>query len=531
MMSKHIVRLCRHIILDDFGEYVDRVAKVLLEKGRVSFYTIRRLSQLDVRKIKESLLILIQHNLAYWAEIPENNRSVVYYHIEIKEVLARDRFGIYLRHCDELTGHAYQILLFLLLNGKVTLKSLIEELEGIGKSDIIPDIKLCFTSLVDHSYLIPVQISDTQSALDKRNVAEAIKLREQAIVLPTKKELAEIRARIDQDKRASDEAVTQSLKRKADDPRPLDPNKAQKTQEILDEDIYFRVNYERFNILERNAQIVSFAEERFNKSAAHVMRMILQNANEWKSNYGKPESVPLSFTTIVKMISPSSGIANEIVIKKEREDPTHYQVLKHYLDILAENDAKFLRKKDDQMGGIYLVLYQDICDKMKQTKVESILQEKYGRHSVRIFRILLTKGKLDEHNIARFALLSYLETRKLLNDLFLADYIQLQEIPKGTERTPSRTIFLWYVDLDNTYKKVLADLYRSLANLYDRRLYECGKRQKLIEKRDRASIIGNEALLSEQEKQAAAVFEKVLERIERAEVRLVELIMLMSDFK
>ncbi|CAG8738065.1 11097_t:CDS:2, partial [Ambispora leptoticha] len=238
-----IARLCRFIIRDDFGDIVAKIAKVLLEKGRLSLPSIRRFTKLDVKSIKENLVILMQHNMVYYAEITENNRTIVYYHIDVREILARQRIGLYLWHSKNLHNVelAPAIIHYILLNGKGTIKGVLshyfheKNIEGQELTKNITVIKRSFEKLIRERYLIPVFREDTISALDKRNEQEQKALIERQLILPTKKEMSDIRSKIDNDIRNADKAAQSSLKRKADDNlESSEPNKMQKTDEGFD---------------------------------------------------------------------------------------------------------------------------------------------------------------------------------------------------------------------------------------------------------------------------------------------------------
>src|SRR5437763_9225913 len=109
--------------------------------------------------------------------------------------------------------------------------------------------------------------------------------------------------------------------------------------------------------------------------------------------------VPVSATTITKKVTTHS-IVNDIVFegspKKVRK---HEIVVRSYLELLIEDEAKFLRQKDASMGGMYVIRFKELIEKMKLRKLENIIQEKFGALSTRIFRILHAQGKLEEKNV------------------------------------------------------------------------------------------------------------------------------------
>ena len=99
-------------------------------------------------------------------------------------------------------------------------------------------------------------------------------------------------------------------------------------------------------------------------------------------------SVPVEKTDLFnqQMQSARRGVTREILIKQ-------------YLDYLVENDD-ILRKKDENMGGMYVVQYHEICESLKKEIFEDVITEKYGFKGLRIVRLLYEKGKLDEKAVS-----------------------------------------------------------------------------------------------------------------------------------
>ncbi|CAB4483851.1 unnamed protein product [Rhizophagus irregularis] len=98
-------------------------------------------------------------------------------------------------------------------------------------------------------------------------------------------------------------------------------------------------------------------------------------------------SVPIEKTDLFnqQMQSARRGVTREILIKQ-------------YLDYLVEYDD-ILRKKDENMGGMYIIRYNEICESLKKEIFEDVIMEKYGFKGVRIVRLLYEKSKLDEKAI------------------------------------------------------------------------------------------------------------------------------------
>ena len=94
-----------------------------------------------------------------------------------------------------------------------------------------------------------------------------------------------------------------------------------------------------------------------------------------------------------------------------------------------------------------------------------MVRERFGGPACRIFRLLLMKRNLEQKQIAEMvfyhvylrrnanfsidfqAMISVKDTRELLYKLLKAKYVQIQEVARTSDHAPSRTFYLWRVDL------------------------------------------------------------------------------------
>lgn len=89
---------------------------------------------------------------------------------------------------------------------------------------------------------------------------------------------------------------------------------------------------------------------------------------------------------------------------------------------------------------------------------------------------------------------------------------------------------MWYVPLEKCFNELLADVYRTIGNLQQRKIEELLRRSRLIDKLSREDVIENMELLGEIDKAELAKMEKVIERIEVSKGRLDEMTMILRDF-
>ncbi|CAG8777901.1 6485_t:CDS:2, partial [Rhizophagus irregularis] len=194
-------------------------------------------------------------------------------------------------------------------------------------------------------------------------------------------------------------------------------------------------------------------------------------------------SVPIEKTDLFnqQMQSARRGVTREILIKQ-------------YLDYLVEYDD-ILRKKDENMGGMYIIRYNEICESLKKEIFEDVIMEKYGFKGVRIVRLLYEKSKLDEKAIVNIDE-SFRSSPKAyrINE---RGFVQIQEVPRSADRAPSRTFYLWDID----YKK-------------------CYDHQRLLEKKEKEDALrqlnksSNIQLLNETERKKLHELEQILTQLD-----------------
>lgn len=84
--------------------------------------------------------------------------------------------------------------------------------------------------------------------------------------------------------------------------------------------------------------------------------------------------------------------------------------------------------------------------------------------------------------------------------------------------------------MDDCFEGLLADVYKGIFNLHQRKKEELQRRQRLIDKLSREDVIANMELLGEIDKAELAKMEKIIERLEISKTRLDEMTMILRDF-
>nr|CAG8448054.1 9478_t:CDS:10 [Entrophospora candida] len=430
-MAETLKHLCSYIIRDDFGPVVEQVAKALLEKGRLTLQSISTHSKLTISKTRECIFVLIQHNLVYWAESREGEKIFVYYSIEKNEIISRLNFGIYLKNANEWIGHlcSRKIVEQISLMGKTTFSSFIEELKLSKRTNQYKEYKACFIKMIEERYLSPVQFTDSKSAQDKASEAEEKELAKMTNFIPTKKQMSQVKAKLALKETEFDSPSSSSItgsKSKLRYEKAVRPQRENKSADnTLDENQYYRLNYEKLNVKLRN------------------------------------------------MIDRQKSTNRELVIKQ-------------HLDYLVENEINLLKRKGDDdsdddsgnstgigiSGGMYYIQYQKVMETIKQELFEDIVSKKYDHTGTRIVRLLHMKDKLEEKAIATFTLMTASDVRRkltdLLNDNYYCTLANIHRIRFDNEESSAR--LLEKQEKEETLKQLNPNTHHiQLLNDYERK--------------------------------------------------------------
>ncbi|KAG0209136.1 hypothetical protein BGX28_010515 [Mortierella sp. GBA30] len=548
-------RLCRLIVREHFGPIVEKVANVLIRKGRMPAGMIAHLTQIKLRQVRDCLLVMIQHNFVVYAEAQEKTRIVTYYEINRAELLHRTMIPKVLGYAKEWFGNdGLKIAQSMAAHGKQTILDCLADIMAkeemrLNKDQRTLAIKRAFTNMVKENILVAVRPSDSLTAADKE-MAEEKREMDKMTLPPTATELANIRkalgaqrAMVDQRndiiglKRTMNEAGYDDLsfeKRRKTDAQDLT------IVEEVETDVYFKINFERFTIRWRNKHIADLYEDRLNRTAVTIMDGMLTLAEKKMVNCKEERSTAVSSMQLYRQLPEDLNVAEtlefeagEIVHPRtdDRAGKARFfnECLDKYMEVI-EGDLMQIMKRDDGRSGQYVVELRRAAKIMKRKLIQDVVMTRYGAPYVRIMNLLMDKGKLEEKQISKFSMLPVKNVREKLTTLHTFGVLSLQEVPKTADRTPSRTFYLWEVILDRAVDSMTEKLYQTMANLRQRRFAERMKRQVLLDKCERTDVKENKGLLNDAERKELDSLNSILELLEIQEMRVGEMVITLRDY-
>ena len=374
--------------------------------------------------------MLVQHNCVLPLQTMKSDDDVVY-KIEIDDILHRLRYPRFLLHVRECLGKTHEILLEgLLEHGRLRSHQLFARASASpgydrdsnqGKS--LEDI---FGELVEGRFVerVPIGYGSKQ-----RSVSDG--------------KAEQVGSQATEREKSND---VQSRSTIHDDRHKLSAEVVGLGEE---DDALWRVNANEFNRRFRHIACAALVREKVDQSAGHLLLTMLELSRGHEVQVDEERSTSVTEADIMQKLS-GSGAA------------TQMKNMKSALEKLSADTSELISCIGNTHGGAnYCVNMRRIIDLIRIKEIEAVVRERFGGPACRIFRLLLLKRNLEQKQIAEMAMIPVKDTRELLYKLLKAEYVQIQEVARTSDHAPSRTFYLWRVDLLRVVEQVGRDLYRA----------------------------------------------------------------------
>ncbi|KYO41765.1 DNA-directed RNA polymerase III subunit RPC3 isoform X1 [Alligator mississippiensis] len=470
-MTQAEIKLCSLLLQEHFGEIVEKIGTYLVRTGGQPLRAIVSDTGTSLDQVKKALCVLIQHNLGTYQI---QKRGFVEYSVQCSRVLCILRYPRYIYTAKTLYGDTGELIVEeLLLNGKMPMSAVVtkvadrltETMED-GKTMDYTEVSNTFVRLADTHFVqrcpgVPDASGPSDSAappaptlvIDEKDMYSVPRLN---LIGKGKR-----RRSCDDDDNGEHKAKKQKQDLESQEPPP-------------DDGIYWQVNLDRFHQHFRDQAIVSAVANRMDQTSSEIVRTMLR-MSEVTTSSNAAYTQPLSSNEIFRSLPAGYNIGK--------------QVLDQYLTLLADDPLEFIGKSGDSGGGMYVVNLHKALASLATATLESIVQERFGSRCARIFRLLLRKKHLEQKQVEDFAMIPAKEAKDMLYKMLSENFVSLQEIPKTPDHAPSRTFYLYTVNVLASTRMLLHRCYKSVANLIERRQYETRENKRLLEKSQRVEAI------------------------------------------
>jgi len=291
--------------------------------------------------------------------------------------------------------------------------------------------------------------------------------------------------------------------------------------------VMWRVNTQAFYTFMRDTQIVEFIKNRFDEGAGEVVSVILLLNNQIDGDMSQ---------------CSSSASYDQILHALKNKSPTMVPFAKSYLDILTDSDLGIVKLVDDFGGGSFLINFSNFYLEYAKHHICSIVRERFGPKSHRIFSIVMAKKMIEQKQVAELALIPYKDAKELLYTLYTENFLEIQELHRTPDFSPLRTFYLFHVPLEKLSSKLLNVCYKAIYNLMSLRKDNLNENSRLVDKslRADASTLAAtqqgiapedlEDMLTSSEKQQLGSCMRVVKRLDLGEINILDSISALTHF-
>lgn len=452
-------------ILDDhFGPAVAVVGLALLEEASTLSALIFRLrQQIRFYQVKRSLVILEQHNLL---KIDREDKRVVY-SINCEDIFRLPRAAQCSLAAKTLYGEAAEAVCEeIFFHGRLTCSECIRRVSARLEVPAL-DVKTQFERLVESQLVI--RCPKVESNYSGFPIFEPLNF---PFTMPDEISLP----------KAEDSFLSGNGSRK---------RKLEKETEDPDFNIYWKLHFPRFERYLRDEMTVETIDGECANALLQMTARALLKICEVKTDSMFAASFPISIHDVIRCAN-----ANNMNLDK-RDIETALKIL--------SDGQKIVRKVGDSAGGLYVIDFENAIVLRCQSLIESVIREKIDSRAVRIFRLLLQKGYLEEDQIEKLAMLSAKEAKQLCYDMIEHGFVSIRHVGKSNDFNTAKTIYLYHVDLSKVAHELYLQTCKVLRNVIIRRKHETKEHKSLIERNlKRETIIAtiqNDAGLDDATKQ------------------------------
>ncbi|XWS61167.1 hypothetical protein CRYUN_Cryun07bG0102600 [Craigia yunnanensis] len=493
MVTHYGIKYTVNLITTHFGDLVAKVCECLLRKGPLTLRVIVRFTELTSSQVKNSLLVLIQHNcvqafiLEQSGDDGDGAKLNTQYIALFNNIIHRWRFPKFLTIVSQkLDKQCVELLEALLLHGRLTLKQMTDPAksgQNEGNSFIIPwdDLILdavleAFIKLLNAHFIErcpasePVLRKPTEEASARRRGPKSAKILKEKETLeqrvleaaaPSKALRFLLVTQTEPADGGKDESNSSSMtpgeKRKHDALESESECGATDEQVVL-----WRANFEELIRRLRHKFCTENVKAHLDDGAIIVLGAMLEATRSAEKKVKTENSVPLSLNSIY-----------EKVIKNEEGRNITFDRLRASLVQLS--CPPFVKAVNES----YSIDFKKIIELAQNEEVESIVLKRYGRDAYRMFRLLSnTDCLLETDKIADATFVEKKDTPKILFKLWKDDYLHMEKLQLTGVRQSQ--FLLWRVNKDTLREHVLDEMFHAALNLSQRVAYELEQEKELL---------------------------------------------------
>uniref|UniRef100_H2ZAS8 DNA-directed RNA polymerase III subunit RPC3 n=1 Tax=Ciona savignyi TaxID=51511 RepID=H2ZAS8_CIOSA len=464
-MSSREADLAYELLLEHYGKIVADVARFLLQNGWQPLKYIALKTNMKIDQVRKALCLLIQHKLA---KFHVRKKRLVEYEIELRNVMAILFHPKFIYTAKLLYGDTAELIVEeTLQHGIIQMSTVIKNVaERLSDEAETLKIENAFKDLVKTHFLQRfVQEAEIEKSENDDEIVPNFTQKETDLYLiPHLSAECNFPLKRRRSNDGNDEPQAKRFKSDNGDISALE-----------DDGVYWSVNISRFLQFFRDQSIVSSVTHRYGTSCGEIVRAMLR-ISEVTTSANAPTTQPISGAEISRSLPQKLGLPVEHVDQ--------------HLKLLLNDDEKIVELFDDAGGGgLYVVNLKNSAFALSTATVLSYVLQRYGSKACRIFRLLILKKHLEQKQVEEFAMIPPKEAKGYLYHMLAENMVIMQEVPRTPDHAPSRTFYLFSVDIQRLSRMLLVRCYKTCTNLITKRKDLNETNRRILEKQERITAI------------------------------------------
>jgi len=230
--------------------------------------------------------------------------------------------------------------------------------------------------------------------------------------------------------------------------------------------ILFVPNYDKFHQDMRNKIIVDAVVRTFDDTiAGEVMSTILSQCVD--------SSTPVSNPISLQLIRSNLAVGQNYLLE--------------YITMIEEDPTNFVCKSYGTMCNI-TVNFKQIINCLNDSIMDQIVSYKFGESSARLFRATRTNKLLELERLQQTALIPDRETKTLTSELFMNNYLQVQELKKPNTRlgrNDGKSFYLYHLNDRQLHQELTEEILKMIGNCMMWKFKTCEDNKRLLKNKAR----------------------------------------------
>jgi len=251
--------------------------------------------------------------------------------------------------------------------------------------------------------------------------------------------------------------------------------------------VLWRVNNDEFNRRFRHQKVAKVVGDKLGADAGVVVAAMLNATRASEKQVAEKQSALMTEEEVagVAMKLGESGVLPKLsflAASSSAASPTAQ--VSAILHRIGADGLEAVSYSGTSLGGgsSYAVHMDKSVQAVRQVQLESVVRQKFGISGRRVLRLLFIRGHLEQKQVSDFSMLPAKDTRELLYGMLKEGFVFMQEVPRTSDRAPSRTIFTWYVDFNKSFDVLGSEVLKTMRNVWMRRRFEMERCKDLLDR-------------------------------------------------